>query len=139
MMGLMFSQQCDLCPKLQTEDSPAKIQGTMFTMNGVSKFACGECRGILDAAFAVGAQGLREPMKALAEVTKERDQLLRLLKQSGIQREEGTVSLVGVEVDHLRAQAFNNRFQPEGRALGHVGQITKKLDYKPEKPAKKKR
>ncbi len=137
-MGLMFSQQCDLCPSLQTFDNAAKIKGVMFTMNGGTKFACGECQGILETAFSVGGAGLREPMLELDKMRKERDQLLRLLKQSGIQKEQGNVSLVGVEFDHMRAQKMNDRFRPEIGILEHNPQITKKLEYK-SKPKSKKR
>jgi hypothetical protein len=136
-MGLMFSQQCDLCPCLQTFDNPAKIKGTMFTMNGGTKFACGDCQGILETAFSVGAEGLRQPMIELDKMRKERDQLLRLLKQAGIQREEGTASLVGVEFDHMRAQKMKDRFQPELGILEHNPQITKKLEYKSKQKTKK--
>lgn len=139
-MGVMFSQQCDLCPKLQTEDNASKIKGTCFSMNGVTKFACIECKGMLDAAFTVCAEGLRDPLKALAKITKERDQLLRLLEQANLQKETGNATLVGIEFDHSAAQKFNaqrldQRFVP---ALGHQP-TTQKLSYKdPGKKGKKK-
>ncbi len=142
-MGVMFSQQCDLCLKLQTEDNASKIKGTCFSMNGVTKFACAECKGMLDAAFTVGAEGLREPLKALAEVTKERDQLLRLLKQANMQKETGNASLVGVELDHSAAQKFNalkldKRFIPASQ-IDYQQPTTQKLSYKDQgKKGKKK-
>lgn len=119
-MGNLFSQKCDLCGKIQTEEDHSRIKGTGYVMNGVTQFACGECAGILNTAFAVGVGGLREPMLELAKVVKERDQLKRLLSQSGIQREGGTVALVGVEVDHLRMQQTppEQRFRPADPVLG---------------------
>lgn len=119
-MGNLFSQKCDLCGAIQTEDEPHKIKGTGYVMNGVTQFSCGECRDILHTAFSVGVGGLREPMIELAKMTKERDQLKRLLSQSGIQREGGTVALVGVEVDHMRMQQTppDQRFRPADPVLG---------------------
>lgn len=143
-MGALFCQKCDLCPKVQTEENHANIKGVSLTMNGVTKFACLECKQMLDAAFSVGAEGLRDPLKALAAMTKERDQLLRMLRQSGMQKETGNATLVGVEVDHLRAQRYNElgmdkRFQPAGLGLGEIKPpaSAKKLDYKGPKSKKK--
>lgn len=124
-MSAIFSEKCDLCGVVQTEENHSNIRGVKFSMNGVTKFACLECKEILDGAFTIGKDGLRDPMKMIASLTKERDQLLRLLQQAGIQKETGNASLVGVEVDHLRAQKFNalgmdKRFQPAGPALEHL-------------------
>lgn len=122
-MASLFSQKCDLCSKVQTEEEAHKIKGTSFSMNGTTQFACGECKEILHAAFSVGTGGLREPMLELAKVVKERDQYKRLLTQSGVQREEGTVALVGVELDHMRMQQTppELRFRAADPVLGqHV-------------------
>lgn len=119
-MGNLFSQKCDLCGKVQTEEDAHKIKGTSFSMSGATQFACGECKDILHAAFSVGAGGLREPMLELAKVVKERDQLKRLLTQSRVQREEGTVALAGVEYDHMRMQQTppSERFRAADSVLG---------------------
>lgn len=119
-MGSLFSQKCDLCGKVQTEEEPGKINGTSFSMNGTTRFACGECKDILHSAFSIGAGGLREPMIALASVTKERDQYRRMLEQSGLQREGGTAALVGVELDHMKMQQtpLDQRFRPADPLLG---------------------
>lgn len=141
-MGALFSVKCDLCPKVQTEENHANIKGVSLTMNMVTKFACLECKQMLDAAFSVGAEGLRDPLLALAAMTKQRDQLLRMLQQAGLQKETGNATLAGVEVDHLRAQKYNElgldkRFVPAGLGLGEIRpSTTKKLDYKG-KPKKK--
>lgn len=122
-MGNLFSQKCDLCGKIQTEEDHSRIKGTGYVMSGVAQFACGECKDILHAAFSVGAGGLREPMLELAKVVKERDQYKRLLTQSGVQREEGTVALVGIELDHMRMQQTppELRFRAADPVLGqHV-------------------
>ncbi len=140
-MGNLFCQKCDLCPKIQTEENPANIKGTMFTMNGVSRFACAECRSILDAAFSVGSEGLREPILELAKVVEENKQLKRLLAQAKFQKESGTASLVGVELDHVAMQKFNaleDRFKPAAQVLGNVP-LAGSLGYreiKPEAPKK---
>jgi hypothetical protein len=119
-VGNLFSQKCDLCGKIQTEEDHSRIKGTGYVMSGVAQFACGECAGILHTAFSVGVGGLREPMLELAKVVKERDQYRRLLEQSGVQREEGTVALVGVELDHMRMQQMppELRFRPANPVLG---------------------
>jgi hypothetical protein len=143
-MGALFSQKCDLCPKVQTEENHANIKGVSFMMNGTTKFCCLECKEMLDGAFSVGAEGLRDPLKALAAMTKERDQLLRMLQQAGMQKETGNATLAGVEVDHLRAQRYNElgmdkRFQPAGLGFGEIKApaTTKKLGYKESKSKKK--
>lgn len=145
-MANLFTQKCDICSSIQTDEDPHKIKGTSVVMNGVAKFACGECRDLIHTAFSVGAEGIREPLLALAKVTKERDDLRRLLEQSRIQREAGTVSLVGVELDHKVGQKWNalspqERFQPHNQlGMGPLPTATKKLDYKPDdkkKPKKK--
>lgn len=117
-MGNLFSQKCDLCGNVQTEEDHSKISGTTIVMNGVSRFACAGCRDILHAAFSVGVGGLRDPMTKLAEVVKERDQLRRLVAQGAVQREEGTVALAGVELDHMAAQRWNKMAPEERRGLG---------------------
>jgi hypothetical protein len=147
-MANMFSQKCDICGIVQTEEDHLKIKGTSVVMNGVAKFACGECRDLMHTAFSVGTEGLREPLLALAKVTKERDEFRRLLEQSKIQREAGTVSLVGVELDHRSAQAWN-QLAPErrlelGRPMPVVGGIghmpnAHRLEQKPADPKPEKK
>lgn len=143
-MGVMFSQKCDLCSVLQTEDNAAKIKGVAYSVNGVTKFSCAECKEMLDAAFTVGAEGLRDPLKALAKLTKERDALLRLLEQANMQKETGNASLVGIEFDHAAAQKFNDlkldqRFIPAGQLSYRPEQTTKKLSYKTSEKAQDKK
>ena len=142
-MAGLFSQKCDICLLVQTEEDHLKIKGTSVVMNGVAKFACEPCRDLLHTAFSVGAEGIRDPLLALSKMTKERDELRRLLEQSGIQREGGTVTLTGVELDHRVAQAWNKltpqeRFQPHNQlGMAAPPASTRKLDYKPDKKKKK--
>lgn len=144
-MGNLFSQQCDLCPKVQTDADHTKIKGTSITMNGVTKFACGECQGILNAAFAVGADGLRDPILALSKVTKECEDLKRLLAQASVKREPGDLGMIGLELDHKSMQNYNalsqqERFAALGQGGGfrppQLGQVpvagAGKLGFKPE-------
>ncbi len=141
-MGQLFSQRCDLCQHVQTEDEPAKIQGTSFSMNGATKFACGECKKMLDAAFSVGAEGLRDPLKALAAMTAERDELKRLLTQATVRRDDGDLGLIGVEFDHKQAQRFNAMSPSERfRALGQSAPppAQKKIGYTDDKKKPKKK
>lgn len=76
----MFAVKCDLCKKVQTEEDAGKITGTTFSANGVTKHACGDCMEILNGVFAAGT-GVKEPIKALAAMAKERDDALRELEK----------------------------------------------------------
>lgn len=153
-MGNLFSQKCDLCPKIQTEEDAHKIKGTSVVMNGVAKFACGECRDMLQAAFAVGAEGLRDPILALSKATQEIADLKRLLAQASVKHEPGDLGMIGVEFDHKTMQGYNaksqqekfaalgQRFQPAGQ-LGHTPAAppatTSKLNYKADEKKKPKK
>jgi hypothetical protein len=78
-MAQMFSVKCDLCKKDQVEEDAAKISGTMFSMNGITKHACAECVKVLDGIFSAG-EDVKEPMKAISRIAKERDDALRQLQ-----------------------------------------------------------
>lgn len=76
----MFSTKCDLCGTTQTEEDASKLTGTAIAMNGSTRHACGTCMTILNTAFAIGKEGMSDPMKALAKMTSERDHLTRRLE-----------------------------------------------------------
>lgn len=152
-MANLFSQKCDICSAVQTDEDPHKIKGTSVVMNGVAKFACGECRDLLYTAFSVGAEGIRDPMLALSKATQEIADLKRLLEQASVKREPGDLGMISLELDHKVAQNFNTlaqqekfkalsqRFQPVNQ-LGQASsqsQTTSKLDYKDEKKKPKKK
>jgi hypothetical protein len=92
-MSNMFSVKCDLCSTVQTEENASALSGTAITMNGVTRHACGPCMEILRTAFAIGKEGLQEPMKALVKITAERDQLFRLKQANDQVRSGGILSL----------------------------------------------
>lgn len=89
----MFSVKCDMCSTVQTEEEASNLTGTAITMNGVTRHACGTCMEILRTAFAIGKEGLQEPMKALVKITAERDQLFRLKQANDQVRGGGILSL----------------------------------------------
>lgn len=80
-MGNMFSSKCDMCGKIQSEDDATKLKGTNISMNGVTRHACETCVLVLKVAFEVGKDGLSDPMKALAAMEKEKDELNRRVQK----------------------------------------------------------
>lgn len=81
----MHAVKCNLCGKVQTEEEAGKITGTTYSANGVTKHACEECMKVWDGIFAAGAD-IKEPLKALAQMTKERDEALRELEKYRLAR-----------------------------------------------------
>ena len=76
----MHAVKCNQCGKVQVEEDPGKIKGTTYSANGVTKHACEECMEVWNGIFAAGAD-VKDPLKALARVTKERDEALRELEK----------------------------------------------------------
>lgn len=113
----MFSVKCDLCGAIQTEEVAANLTGTAIAMNGVTRHACGTCMTILRTAFAVGKEGMTEPMAALAKVTEERDQLFRLKQANDQVRSGGILSLEEMAQGRQR-YALANPSAPTAPRLG---------------------
>lgn len=141
-MGAIFSQKCDLCGSIQSEEDPTKIKGTSVMMNGVTRFVCGECRSILDTAFVIQKDGLRDTVLAMSKLVKENTELKRLLAQASVRREDGDLGLISVDMSHREAQRWNGltpqeRFKPEN-AIQHRPAPSGKLTYGGGKKPRKK-
>jgi hypothetical protein len=103
----MFTTKCDMCGAIQTEEVAANLTGTAITMNGVTRHACGTCMTILRTAFAVGKEGMTEPMVALAKITEERDQLFRLKQANDEVRKGNILSFEEIAQGQKRYQISN--------------------------------
>lgn len=115
-MSNIFTVKCDLCGNVQTSEDPLKITGTQIVMNGVSKHACAECMLVLDAAFKVGREALKDPLAALAKVEKERDELRRKIEFAG-QVKSGNVLTLEEIAKQNRNHVLTNPYG-DGRRLG---------------------
>lgn len=76
-MGIMFAMKCDLCGEIQCKEKPHEIKGSTHNEGGTTKFTCVECEGKLKAAFELKKKGLKDPLKKVAGLIKERDQARR--------------------------------------------------------------
>lgn len=127
----MFAVKCDLCGETQTEDDASKLTGTAISMNGVTRHACGSCMGVLRAAFAVGKEGLLDPLKALAKVTEERDRLFRLTQAHEQARQGNVLSLEEISQSQRRYGVLNpaeaNAPRLEGPAAPGRTEMTKPM------------
>lgn len=135
----MFTIKCDLCSSLQTEEDASKLTGTAITMNGMTRHACGTCMEILRTAFAVGKEGVQDPMKALAKVTSERDQLFRLSQARDQVQRGDFLSLEEISQAQRRYKLGNPLESPAPRLAGPGSARTQKTHalQGPKKHAKK--
>jgi hypothetical protein len=76
-MGIMFAMKCDLCGGVQVKEKPHEIKGSTHNEGGTTKFTCVGCEERLKAAFELKKKGLKDPLKKVAGLIKERDQARR--------------------------------------------------------------
>lgn len=87
-MGIMYAMKCDLCGEVQVKENPTEIEGTTYTENNQTKFACSMCRSLLKAAIEIGKKGLRNPLAKVAGLIEQRDKAKR-------ERDEAAAALGG--------------------------------------------
>lgn len=87
-MGIMFAMKCDLCGEVQVKENPHEIKGSTHNEGGTTKFTCVGCEERLKAAFELKKKGLKDPLKKVAGLIKQRDQARR-------EAEEAKAALAG--------------------------------------------
>ncbi len=72
-MGIMYAWKCDMCGEIQCKENPHDIKGTTHTESGTTKFTCIGCEEKLKAVFELKKKGLKDPLKKVAGLIKQRD------------------------------------------------------------------
>lgn len=88
-MTVMYALKCDLCGKVQVEESPTNLRCRAYMENSVQKHACPKCDGMMKAAIELGAKGLNKPLEKVSKLIRERDQARRA-------RDEASAALSGM-------------------------------------------